>query len=459
MRAENVGRWLLATIALFGASACYTSNEEGLGGESHFLSCTRTAQCAQLGPQWSCIDGSCRIGDAPARDREGREPAMTDHESAGAGGTGGTAVTSAAPSDKPLVILVVDTSGSMERMVDCECTTPSCDECLPDCASSQRNRFAQTLEVLTGTFDDFACEAIDRAGFDEDVYDHDYYLPYHRPSGTQRSDGLLDDYRDRLRFGLATFDGWDTWVGAAPLVAANEFDFERSEGQAGLWSYNPAREIPGFTHEGAPIGDVFYPNCETTYYMDTGIRSARAESGGLALATDDARAGEVNAEIQRSLLAVRPYGGTPIASSLDDLYHVIAQDPRMSGERAGNLLPHVVLITDGYPDDDYRTFGCDCAAHGDCPQGITGEQASAMRCPYPTPEAAARALRCGSTSGSECGAPLAAVHVVSFDVGDQVVIERLDAIAIAGGDARARIADDALELRAELNALLSELAQ
>ena len=48
------------------------------------------------------------------------------------------------------MLLVVDTSGSMERLADCECETPACDECLPDCGRGQRNRWADTLEALPG---------------------------------------------------------------------------------------------------------------------------------------------------------------------------------------------------------------------------------------------------------------------------------------------------------------------
>jgi type IV pilus assembly protein PilY1 len=459
MRAEtNLGRWLLAALVLCSAVGCYTSNEEGVGGESHFLSCKRNAECAHLGPEWSCVDGQCQVSDGPkpsASDDAGSAPAPGEQPATG--GSAGSAVGGANPiaASTPLVIVVLDTSGSMERMIDCECTTPGCEECLPKCAQSERNRFAHTLEVLTGSFDDFACEAIDRGTFAEDSYDVGYYLPYHRPSGRQRDDGLLDAYRDRLRFGLATFDGWDTWLGAPPLVAHDDFDFERSAGEAGLWSYNPARDIPGFTQAGsAPIGNVFYPNCVTTYYMDTGIRNEHAESGALALATDLTRAGEVNAEIQRSLLAVRPYGGTPIASSLDDLRHLIAQDPRMAGERERNAVPHVVLITDGYPDDDYRTFGCDCSTVA-CRELPALEQET-MTCPYPRAEEAARALRCGRDA--ECASPAAELHVIGLATRDPAVRDRLAAIAIAG-DRPARFANSALELRAELDAVLSEIAR
>jgi type IV pilus assembly protein PilY1 len=453
---------LLATSALCGWAGCYDSSGEAFGGESHFLRCERQAQCEHLGPEYSCREGYCMPDDEPA----GGKPPMIGEDEPGSGAPSGSAGDDGAsdepgplPEDSPLVLFVIDTSGSMERLTDCECTTPGCEECLPDCNSGQRNRWAQTLEALTGNFDDFACEPIDRGGFAQGSYDFGYYLPYHRPSGTQRDDGVLDQYRDRARFGLTTFDGWDTWAGAAPLVEQTNFDFNLSAGQAGLWSYNPEREIAMFTPDSAqPHGSFRYPKLGETCFMDTGIRSERAESGGLQLATDAARAGASNAAIQRSLLAVRPYGGTPVAASLDDVYYLITQDPRMAGERARNLAPHVLLITDGYPDDDYRTFGCDCAILGNCPQGIDALAQEAMACPYPLPEDAARALRCGRDAAT-CDAPIANLHVVSLAATDPAVIARLDAIAVAGGQPGARFAADGLDLRNRLDELLGEIVE
>ena len=73
-----------------------------------------------------------------------------------------------------------------------------------------------------------------------------------------------------------------------------------------------------------------------------------------------------NDSIQRSLLRVTPYGGTPIAASLDDLYYFFDRDINLQPERESGSRPYVILITDGYPDDDYRSFGCDCAKTGEC---------------------------------------------------------------------------------------------
>src|SRR5262245_43596047 len=36
----------------------------------------------------------------------------------------------------PYLMLVIDTSGSMEQLTSCSCTTPGCEECLPNCSLS-----------------------------------------------------------------------------------------------------------------------------------------------------------------------------------------------------------------------------------------------------------------------------------------------------------------------------------
>jgi len=41
-----------------------------------------------------------------------------------------------APEQQPLVLLILDSSGSMERRFGCSCESVSCSECLPDCTLS-----------------------------------------------------------------------------------------------------------------------------------------------------------------------------------------------------------------------------------------------------------------------------------------------------------------------------------
>lgn len=459
-----------ALAVLLGSSAgCYESGQMAeVGGDSHFLRpCQQQAQCDDLAG-YSCVAGHCQPpGEHAATTDDGRSSGAPPAASGSGQSSGAPSSGDASPLDDstPLVMLLFDTSGSLERMADCTCETPGCEECLPNCMHGDRNRFANMLEVLSGTFDDFSCETIPRNGpsdvFSEDDYDLGYYLPYNKPAGTQRDDGLLDQYRDRLRFGLATFDGFDSWVGAAPLVAVQDYDFDVSASKSGQWSYNPEHDITDFSASTSP-GAFKYPNCVSDYFMDTGIRNAGAAEGALQIALDPPSGGATNDAIQASLQQIRPYGGTPIAAALDDLYYLFTQDTMMQSERARSAPRHVVLITDGYPDDDYRAFGCNCNVEGD-PNDSTrcgeADDPNTMHCPYPTPEEAARALRCGP-DGASCGnGPVTQVHVVSFADTDRTTTARMDQIAIAGGGQGAHHAFGELQLRQELDAVLSSIAQ
>lgn len=418
--------------------------------------CARDVDCAELGDGFTCAQGQCReraVASAPA-------VFVTD---AGVGGCSGAAC---AVAEQPLVLLVVDTSGSMERKPSCSCTTAGCQECLPDCARGERNRWAQVLEALSGTFEEFSCESIERSEENGATFDLGYYLPYHAPRGVQRDDGVLDSYRDRVRFGLATFDSWDTYVGQPPLVPIAEFELDKSATEAGAWSYNPTFALNRLVlrDHGSTVGSLYYPGCTTAYYMDTGVRGPQATQGALRVAVDPARADEVADRIQADLLTVRPYGGTPTAAALDDLYHFMSADPAMEVERARPVAKHVVLITDGYPDADYRDVGCDCADSnpGD-PMPCGGDPSNPayapelQHCPYPTAEEAARALRCAE--GASCSGLASQVHTVGFAIDDENVRQRLEALAQSGGTERARFAEDGAELRVQLEALLEELAQ
>lgn len=428
--------------------------------------CGGDGDCAELGAGFVCAAGVCReaaSAAAPAvfeRGGDGAEPGMT-----GEPGDGGCSGPACALAMQPLVLLVVDSSGSMERKHGCECMTAGCLECLPDCAAGERSRWIDLVEVLGGSLEGYGCEALERTEQNGATFDLGYFTPHHAPRGTPGDDGVLDLYRERVRFGLATFDGMDTYVGATSQVPMEVFDLDRSGAVEGLWSYNPIRALglPLYTDEGGLVGEVYYPGCASGYYMDTGIRGPDAAQGGLVIASgSDSLA--VNDRIQAELLVTRPFGGTPIAAAFDDLYYFLAFDPRAQAERVAATPRHVVLITDGEPDADYRHHGCDCAVSGDPadPLRCGGDPSNPrhdpalMTCPYPTAEEAARVLRCGHGDG--CDGPADAVHVISYET-DEWAQARLDEMAIEGGGAdHARRATSPEELRMQLAAVLDEIA-
>jgi type IV pilus assembly protein PilY1 len=146
----------------------------------------------------------------------------------------------------PNVMLLVDNSGSMERMIDgtlpeanpdntCNCTTsgtctwnPPCSANLPaGSACPQANRWATLLQALTGTFSSGNnCMAMSRtpgSAFTNTYeingvapYDTNYYIPYHRPVAKDAATGLPCVYAPGGLPGATTPNG----VGTAGLGIA-----------------------------------------------------------------------------------------------------------------------------------------------------------------------------------------------------------------------------------------------
>ena len=429
----------------------------------------------------------------------------------------------------PYMMMVVDSSGSMERLPVCTCTTAACNECLPGGLTTshtvatpavdgctlpndgtgsspkdvhghelKKNRWAVTLEALTGAFagndanhpawGGFGCERLARTQENGMSYDLGYFLPYQQPwdcAGTtsracpyrhptatcttdadctahaqrycvagrceallQNSNGILDQYKAQVQFGLMTFDGWDTYVGYPPLVAKLDFNTVLSASRSGLWSYGGPKTF-------------HYPNCVNDYMMDTGARSDVAEEGRLISINScnnpsncpswcpycdpnpENIRGALNDSIQDSLLRARPYGGTPIAGALEDLYHHLKNDMNDTfGSCRGR---YAMLITDGYPDDDYRSYGCDCTQNTDptlstycggpavCTSPLTcANHPDNLHCPYDTPERIAHDLVSGGRGTDK--AQLQRLFIVGLAVDDANVKAKLNAIALEGGN-------------------------
>jgi len=146
---------------------------------------------------------------------------------------------------KPLVVFLLDTSGSMEYESGTalneavEFTVPLCDE--PGATSPTvfaagdfpRSRLIVAKEVLTGTYRDYWCR-YDYRDDDPEAVDYEYPVPHVQAcSGSggdacvqpaQEFDGLLDLYRDFIHFSFMTFDSRE--------AGGSDED--------GMWSYGPA---------------------------------------------------------------------------------------------------------------------------------------------------------------------------------------------------------------------------
>jgi type IV pilus assembly protein PilY1 len=336
----------------------------------------------------------------------------------------------------PDVLLLVDTSGSMEFKTDGTPVT-----CSPGNTAgiNDKSRWTDLVEVLTGTIDQYSCQAINRmdpgVGYRTseyavggDPYDFRYPIQYHRPlsnscaagPGIQSSnpfiyptvgginyhtyggtssctfsqpgnDGVLDVFQDYVRFGLMTFDtspdpgtGYDGSMASATVNSTT--------GNAGLWSY-----VVGASAKGMPAG------CTTgTKDEEVGARNAAAppwEGRMVNFGNPHDGVGDYvnkNKHIQEILLATRPYGATPIAGMLHDAEDFLLNDKSTDPDRNPSSLqisdpsadfgpyrdPYlqcgrqqiVILLTDGQPNMDLRPF---CASKAELPAGV---------CPFDRPE-------------------------------------------------------------------------
>jgi type IV pilus assembly protein PilY1 len=270
----------------------------------------------------------------------------------------------------PNMLLLVDTSGSMEFKTDG--SEPACNPNEPN-NDNERSRWIDLVEVLTGSIDEFTCEALDRSSADftnsyrfgttGEPYDYQYPIPYHRPlshgcgpaPGTafdlstnplkypasnatskpidyhdynfgascntwsqDKNDGVLDTFRSLVRFGLMTFD--------SSVNEGTGYDGQsvnHQSGRDGLWTY-----AIGELAAGQPFGcgDLDPPK------QEVGARNNAAPPWEGRLVNfgnpdDGVRAYELkNSQIQQVLVATRPYGATPIAGMLRDAQDFLLND-------------------------------------------------------------------------------------------------------------------------------------
>ncbi|HKY37580.1 MAG TPA: hypothetical protein VJN18_16675 [Polyangiaceae bacterium] len=307
----------------------------------------------------------------------------------------------------PNILLLVDTSGSMDYKTGTN-EFPTCKYAGNTTTgdTSERSRWIELVEVMTGSVDDYQCQKLDRNSQDfkteyaisgVDPYDKLYPNPYHRPvnstcvagPGTldptspalfpstaikyhlfdnlassctfdQAQDGVLDTLSAEIRFGLMTFD-----TDPGPGTGVN-----------GLWSY-----FLDSSRQGEPAG------CLVPQDQEVGVRNALAPPWeGRAVGFGEPSSGSVdylarNQMIQKILLTTRPYGATPIAGMLDDARDFLQKDtnpdpfntnisfgpsddpmtkPNTSSDPDRPKDPcrkqAVILLSDGQPNMDLRPF-------------------------------------------------------------------------------------------------------
>jgi type IV pilus assembly protein PilY1 len=413
----------------------------------------------------------------------------------------------------PNVILLVDSSGSMEDMADGKAVAT----CNPsDSVVSDMNKWTTLVSVLTGTVEKRGCYKLDRnsAEFTDEfsisnvkpwdfgvgyphyrivsdgcvagagtlpsnAYDwqsdsikfHDYNSKTECKKYSQKTDGLLDAYRDRVRFGLMTFDGSkDKGTG---LSGATGYD--ATTGFDGLWSYHL-----DWNNGGTPAS-VTLKNCATSPY-EVGARNPVAppwEGRMIAPGASDATLAQIRAindQVQLALTAMRPYGGTPLAGMMADAYTFLRDDkskdpldsskywtPAGDGMVSGGCRKNfLVVLSDGEPNLDSRPI-CE-EKDNKCPYKQPHEIAHDL---YQSadPKLSVKTFAVGFGLSKVAGDDCTKLSMpTDYNAGGKCYNASgalkacctLARIAYEGGTGRAYFADDVATLKSELSKVLSQ---
>ena len=352
----------------------------------------------------------------------------------------------------PVVMLAIDTSGSMqwsgERIQRDDRASPAITCAL---SNTEKSREAVVKEVLTGTFSGYKLTAT-TANTNSGTNKVDCNVGAYKVTSTsQAADGLLDLYRERLRFAYSTYDNNTAMTNSS---------------SSGDWSYpgttSPAPQDGHLTKSctsacsscGCPggataTGCVNYPAggaygfTRSFCYGNVGIKSLTGApcSGNGCLLSCGPVGSDITAQndaIQTQILANVSSGNTPIAGMLKDIRWWFDNHPDVKIDSASSNYMRcrknfVLLVTDGLPNSgcgysnasatrpEICFLNGSCTRDTDCPSNtISG--AREWHCIANTCEsillsevdqgAAQRAADLYNPSGGRLSVP---VHVVGFD--------------------------------------------
>ena len=199
----------------------------------------------------------------------------------------------------------------------------------------------------------------------------------------QNNDGILDVFAGLARFGLMTLDAlpnpntgtvaptnvdplsalagnwsyfhnWKAWANPSPLPAA------------GVLGY----ATPPATRSGPAAGEP--AGCSTGSYLESGARNPAAPPWEGPLTPfgpwcTDSFVAQTNQSIQNELLAMRPFGASPLSALVDDAQEFLFNDQDKIASSAydfgaysdqfwigGCRQTFIILLTDGEPNLDMR---------------------------------------------------------------------------------------------------------
>lgn len=330
---------------------------------------------------------------------------------------------------KPLVLVLLDTSSLMEFENGPGTTLPTCydttaankenAQCLsqPANASHTRSRFTVAIEALTGKFSaaDYKCCAYVRSSQEPDplVAKH-YGVPRQVP---QTQDGILDIYREDVRFGLMTYDNHP-----GP-----------NSGNAGFFSYGG-----GTSAWNAGALDV---NANRGHHGYSSLERATGALQVIPHSDDPATLATGNDNLQKEIRYLFPRGTyAPIAPIIDDAHYYLVHGTgkALQNEACYTQRPKgVILVTAGFAHFDacYETNSGPYELDGDgdnddCSHYVHDDGGNGASHAYDYPESyyknseyqAARLLQ-------DTGFP---TYVIGFNAAPEADA-KLRAIAAAGG--------------------------
>lgn len=273
---------------------------------------------------------------------------------------------------KPLVLFLLDTSGSMEYESGdatneaSEFTVPLCEEpnatapALFAAGDFPASRLIVAKEVLTGSYRDYWCK-YDYRDENPSAVDYEYPVPHVKAcsgSGTdacknpaQEFDGLLDVYRDFIHFGFMTFDSRESGA----------------EGEEGMWSYGPSASADANLNLGVKNTTWGEPNVPNEWdaesYSWTMSDDDRSVNNRGQLMAPPASGEDgfselraLNRMLQYEVNSTIGYWGTPLAPMLEDAEWFLREHPTVrpwnavnqTGDPYSNCRERmVILITDG----------------------------------------------------------------------------------------------------------------
>jgi hypothetical protein len=279
---------------------------------------------------------------------------------------------------KPLVLVILDTSYSMEYFAgEAMTNTPSLDMFGPICegpgakapkkalSKYTKSRLIVAKEILTGTYQDYWCRERSSGinGYAGGLPIYEACSGYGADACTspkQNFDGLLDIARDTVKFTVMSFDS----------------NADKGTGASGMYSYGPVVGGVNLGIRNEVSGEPNIPNMwdeSMGVWMINDFTGHRSDNntGQLVAPSSDDGFGPLrsrNRLAQYNILTATgdaDTGGTPLGPSLEDarwfLMNNSAVKPASLGSVSGDSLAGcrdrtVILVTDGKATDD-GSFG------------------------------------------------------------------------------------------------------